>query len=257
MTSRTTCRIVFWNIQHGGGSRAVGIIEQLLEWNPDIIALAEFRGTAPSQSIAQRLFDNGYEYQVSAVNADEPTWNAVFLASRFKLKHVALPLPEVPYGDLYWLLAKVEAMQPFHVGVVHAPWSIYLGRLEYYAALLNVTREWQLGRGLIIGDTNAGISGLDEETENSVEYNETFMKPMRSLGWHDIYRRFFPDANTPTWNSPYGNGYRLDQAFVNAELQARVTSCDYDWGKNVDKGELSDHAAILLDLDLGSATEST
>ncbi|MCY3781529.1 MAG: hypothetical protein OXG78_14540 [Chloroflexi bacterium] len=243
-------RILFWNIKHGGGSRAGNIVEQILEWNPDIIALAEFRGTAPSQSIVQRLFDEGYEHQVSAVNADEPTWNAVFLASRFKLNHVAQSLPEVPYGDLYWLLAKVETDPVIHVGVMHAPWSIYLGRLEYYAALLNVTRDWQLGRGVIIGDTNAGISGLDEETENSVEYNESFMKPMSSLGWHDIYRSFHPNANTPTWYSPYGNGYRLDQAFVNAELQPCVTSCTYDWGKNAESGGLSDHAAILLDLNL-------
>ncbi|MYD10806.1 MAG: hypothetical protein F4X02_12290 [Chloroflexi bacterium] len=243
-------RIVFWNIMHGGGSRAGAIAEQILEWNPDIVALAEFRGTAPSQSIARRLSDAGYEHQLSAVNDSEPTWNAVFLASRFNLNHVAHSLPDVPYGDLYWLLASVDAAPGMHVGVAHAPWSIYLGRLEYYAALVKTAADWQLGPAVFIGDMNTGVTGLDEETENSVEYHKTVMKPLEDIGWRDMFRVFHPDANTPTWYSPYGNGYRLDQAFVNKELQPSIYSCKYDWGKSDQNEKLSDHAAILLDLEL-------
>lgn len=250
MSNDQPCRIVFWNIQHGGGGRANGIAAQISEWNPDLVALAEFRGTAPSQSIAKRLYDSGLEHQLSAVNDDVPRWNAIFLASRFKLKNVTQSLPEVPYGELYWLLAKVDAKPSFCVGVVHAPWSINLGRLEYYAALLHVARKWRLGPGVFIGDMNTGVTGLDEETENSVEYHKSVMKPLEDIGWRDMYRVFHPDANTPTWYSPYGNSYRLDQTFVNRELQPLVKSCKYDWGKNVDTGELSDHAAILLDLNV-------
>jgi len=250
MSNDRPCRIVFWNIQHGGGSRAEGIVAQILAWDPDIVALAEFRGTAPSQSIAQRLADAGYEHQLSAVNEDEPTWNAVFLASRFKLNHVAQSFPEVPYGDLYWLLANVDAAPRMHVGVVHAPLSIHLGRLEYCKALLHVARKWRLGPGAFIGDMNSGVTGLDEETENSVEYHKSVVKPLEDIGWQDVFRVFHPDANTRTWYSPYGNGFRLDQTFVNRELRPSVTSCEYDWGENVESGKLSDHAAILLDLNL-------
>ena len=50
-------RLVFWNIRHGGGRRAEKIVEQIKEWNPDIVALAEFRGTPPSASIAKCLSD--------------------------------------------------------------------------------------------------------------------------------------------------------------------------------------------------------
>lgn len=243
-------RIVFWNIMHGGGSRAGAIVEQILDWNPDIVSLAEFRGTAPSRSIAKELHDAGYPHQMSAVNAEEPGWNAVFLASRYEI--TSIQLDGAPEPELYWLVAKVKTEPEIHVCVLHAPWSIFLGRLEFYESLLKVAENWMLGPGLIIGDTNAGISGLDDETENSVEYNDTFMIPLSDFGWRDVYRVFQPAADTPTWYSPYGNGYRLDQAFANQELQPIVTSCDYDWGDSDRCGKLSDHAAILLDLELPS-----
>ncbi len=257
MTSKTSCRIVFWNIMHGGGSRAGGIVEQIMDWKPDIVALAEFRGTKHSQSIANRLFEAGLAYQLTAVNADEPTWNAVFLASRFKLNHVAQQLPEVPYGDLYWLLAKVEAAPSFHVGVVHAPWAIRDGRLEYYAALVKVAENWQFGPGLIIGDTNCALTGLDEDTENSADFKERFVTPLARHGWRDMFRAFHPQENAPTWYSSSGNGFRLDHAYVNALVRPYIKSCVHDWGRAWEGKKLSDHAAILLDLDLGAASTTT
>ncbi len=241
-------RILFWNIKHGGGSRAGRIVEQILEWNPDIVALAEFRGTQPSRSIAKSLYDEGYIHQLSTVNPDEPTWNALCLASRYELTQVSVE--GAPEPDLYWLLAQIESISHIHIGVVHAPWSIYLGRLEYYEALLNVAQNWQLGPGVIIGDLNSGINGIDEETENSLEYNHSVMKPLDVAGWRDPFRVLHPDVCAPTWFSPYGNGYRLDQTFVNDELGQRVTVCDYDWGPSGEGGNLSDHAAILLDFEL-------
>ncbi len=231
---------------HGGGRRAGQIVEQIQDWNPDIVSLAEFRGTPPSQSIASSLFDAGYENQLATVNPDEPKWNALFLASRFEL--TSLRLEGAPEPELYWLLAEIQTEPRMHIGVVHAPWSIYLGRLEYYAALLKVAENWSFGPGLIIGDTNTGITGLDEETEDSADYHDTVTKPMNCAGWQDVFRRFHPDVDAPTWYSNSGNGRRLDQGFANAQLQPQVKACDYQWGHPSEDGTRSDHAAILLDL---------
>ena len=231
----------------GGGRRAGKIIEQVIEWNPDIVALAEFRGTAPSRSIAKRLDDAGYIHQFLTVLDDEPKWNALFLASRNELTRVQIE--GAPEPELYWLLAKVEADHSFHVGVFHAPyWS--RGRAPFYEAMLKGARDWQLGPGLFIGDTNSAITGLDEETYSSEQYDETLIEPLKKAGWIDPFRVFHPDVCAPTWYSPHGNGYRIDQAFVNAELQPRVTSCEYDWGNSKTFGKLSDHAALLLNLKL-------
>lgn len=241
-------RILFWNIRHGGGSRAGKISEQINLWNPDIVALAEFRGTSPSESIARRLFDSGYKHQFTTVDIDNPLWNALLLASRYEL--TGEELIGAPEPDLYWLLAKAHVKNRFLIGVVHAPWSDYLGRQEYYDALLYVAKNWQFGAGVIIGDMNSGINGLDEETEYSQGYKKSFMNPMESLGWRDVFRAFHPDVDAPTWFSRIGRGFRLDQAFVNEELRTHVTSCRYDWGWVGEQGKVSDHAALLLDLDL-------
>ncbi len=81
MSDKSAIRILFWNIMHGGGSRANKIVRQIHEWNPDIVALAEFRGTAPSKSIAQSLSNAGYEHQLKTVDPDEPKRNAICIAS--------------------------------------------------------------------------------------------------------------------------------------------------------------------------------
>ena len=248
MNDSHCCRILFWNIRHGGGERASKIVEQIGLWNPDIVALAEFRGTSPSTSIAKRLHDIGFLNQLTTVDTDNPSWNALLLASRYKLTSVNVK--GAPEPDLYWLLAKAHAKIPFHIGAVHAPWSDYLGRQEYYDALLHVAKNWQYGPGVIIGDMNSGINGLDEETENSSDYDKTVMKPLESAGWRDPFRVFHPDVDAPTWYSPHQNGFRLDQAFVNDKLRAHVKACHYDWGSVGERGTVSDHAALLLNLKL-------
>ena len=222
MSDKTTCRIVFWNIWHGGGRRASGIVDQMLDWNPDVVALAEFRGTKPSRSIAQRLRDAGLVHQLSTVNEEEPTWNSLLLASRFEVEKVHIE--GAPKPDYLWLLAKAEAEPAVHIGVVHIPLDQdYPGFwLKYYRSLLQLARGWQLGPAVFVGDMNSGLNGLDEETAHSEDYNGTFMKPLEALGWRDMFRRFHPGIDAPTWYSRAGNGFRLDQAFVNPELQPCV-----------------------------------
>ena len=54
-----------------------------------------------------------------------------------------------------------------------------------------------------------------------------------------------------TWYSPNGgNGFRIDQAFVNRQLRPRLRDVRYDWGRRVGRPSrrLSDHAALLVDL---------
>ena len=238
---------------HGGGYRAELIAEQIIAWNPDIVALAEFRGTQPSRSIAQRLRDAGLVHQLSTVNAEEPTWNTLLLASRFEIEKVCLE--GAPKPSYCWLLGKVKSERAFHIGVVLVP----LGNqwYEFLDALVKVAEDGQLEPGVIIGDTNCALTGLDEDTVYSADFKDRFVTPLTEHGWRDMFRAFHPHENAPTWYSSYGNGFRLDHAYVNAELQPQVKSCTYDWGRAREEKKLSDHAAILLDLELGLATTAS
>ena len=253
MSNNHLCRILYWNIRHGGGSRAGKIVEQIIEWNPDIVALAEFRGTAPSKSIASKLSAAGYEFQLSTVHADEPTWNSLLLASRFEISKVSLK--GTPQPSHRWLFAKVDTMPALHIGAVLVP----LGKewYDYLNALLEVVSDWQLGPGVIIGDTNCGLTGLDDETVYSANFKNSFVTPLAALGWRDMFRALHPDVDAPTWYSHTKNGFRLDHAYANTELQAHVRSCTCDWGRPWEQKKLSDHAAILLDVDLGEQSRFT
>lgn len=71
----------FWNIQAGGGSRVEGIARQIEIWAPDVVAFAEFRGALPGQRLAQYLRQSGFAYQLSTVEPQTPTVNALLLAS--------------------------------------------------------------------------------------------------------------------------------------------------------------------------------
>ena len=123
---------------------------------------------------------------------------------------------------------KVHTRPSLHIGVILVP----LGNqwYEYLDALVGVAKDWRLEAGVIIGDTNCALTGLDEDTEYSDDFRERFMTPLIELGWRDVFRSFHPHLDAPTWYSSFGNGFRLDHAYVNAKLQSNVSSCEYDWG---------------------------
>jgi len=58
-------RVVAWNIRAGGGVRTAGIARQLARWQPDVVALSEFRATPPSARLAARLVAGGLTHQLA------------------------------------------------------------------------------------------------------------------------------------------------------------------------------------------------
>jgi exonuclease III len=57
-----------------------------------------------------------------------------------------------------------------------------------------------------------------------------------------------------TWYSPNGrNGFRIDQAFINAPLMQRVRDARYVWGRvirDARQDAISDHAALVIDMEV-------
>jgi exonuclease III len=240
-------RIVFWNIMAGGGKRANAIVAQLMAWNPTIVALAEFRATPPSQSIAHQLSQYGLSHQLTTAEPTSRARNALLLASRYPLQlmeHQSSPDPAHR-----WLLASVQAPAPVSIGVMHIP-NMHTGlKTPYHNAVLSLVDIWQQGAGLLIGDTNSGIPDIDEESPAFTHQEASFMQGMERAGWHDAFRMLHGQQRAYTWYSPNGkNGFRLDQAFVNTDLIQQVQAFRYVWGQAAGFRQLSDHAAIVLDI---------
>ncbi len=243
-------RIVCWNIRAGGGRRIEEIADQLRRWRPDVVALSEFRATPPSQQLASRLHDAGLVHQLSTANPARAPANCLLLASRWLLRRVRIHGRKPEAGR--WLVARVDAPKPLVLGALHVPNQVSGRKYPFLAAVLRISKRWNSGPALIAGDTNSGRIGIDEESPAFTEREEGWIAAMDQAGWPDAYRLLHPRARTYTWYSPNaGNGFRLDQAFVNQGLLPRLREVHYAWGKTASterRDALSDHAAMIVDL---------
>jgi exonuclease III len=242
-------RIVFWNIRAGGGTRVERIARQLEGWAPDAVALCEFRATPPSRDLARALASVGLVHRCTTADRARPDANRLLIAARWPLRR--LRIGAEPHGPGRWLCAVVDAPRPLALGAMHVPNRVSGRKDVFYAGLLAWLRRWRRGPLLLVGDTNSGRAGIDEETPVFGPKEEAWLDALERLGWRDAYRLRHGRARAYTWYSPNrGNGFRIDQAFVNDALRPRLRSVRYAWGRRArpPAKTLSDHAALLLDL---------
>jgi len=243
-------RVVAWNIRAGGGVRADAIARQLARWQPDVVALSEFRATPPSARLAARLVASGLDHQLTTCDPRTLQRNALLIASRWPLRRIGLRA--APADRCRWLLVTVDAPARLVIGTMHVPNRISGRKYPFLDAVLGCARRWGLGPALLIGDTNSGRRGLDEEVPAFNAREEGWIDALAGCGWADAFRHLRTDARAYTWYSPNGrNGFRIDQAFVNAPLLTRLKDAAYVWGGAASRGRrdrLSDHAALLVDL---------
>jgi exonuclease III len=243
-------RLVAWNIRGGGGVRAMAIARQLARWDADVVALSEFRATPPSRALAERLRASGLAHQLTTADPATPNANALLIASRWPLRPVRLRArPSLP---LRWLAVSIAAPEPIVVGAMHVPNRADGTKYPFLDAVLACARGFRLRPAVFLGDTNSGRRGLDEEVPAFNAIEEGWVDALAGCGWTDVFRHLQPDARVYTWYSPNGrHGFRIDQAFVNAALLARVKDAGYAWGgarQRRRRALLSDHAALLVDL---------
>jgi exonuclease III len=242
-------RVVFWNIRAGGGVRAAAITRQIASWEADTVALAEFRSTTPSGELARDLARLGLPYQWTTADRARPGVNGLLLASRWPLRRLRLPC--APTEPCRWLLARVLAPEPLALGVMHVPNRVGGRKYPFLDAVLSTARRRWATPALLVGDTNSGRIGLDEEVPAFNRIEDGWMRELAEAGWTDAYRHLRGAARAYTWYSPNGgNGFRIDQAFLNRALQPRLRRFRYDWGRpsRLTGRRASDHAAMVLDL---------
>ena len=243
-------RIVFWNIRAGGGVRVARIATQIERWAPDAVALCEFRATPPSLELARAMAALGLPHQCTTAQPANPTANRLFLATRWPLTRIRVYSRCVDAVRLM-LLASIEAPEPVTLGVMHVPNRVTGRKDAFYAATLALLGRWRHGAAIVLGDTNSGRPGIDEETLVFGPREDAWLSGLERSGWLDAYRLRYGQSRAYTWYSPNGrNGFRLDQAFVNDAARARLLVVRHDWGRRVGPraSHASDHAALLVDL---------
>ncbi len=215
--------------------------------------LSEFRATASSQWLASELAAQGLPYQRTTADRREATRNGLLVASQWPLRRVGVR--RAPSLSHRWLLARVAAPEPFTVGAMHVPNYVSGLKGDFYAGVLGVAQHWRGGPAMLIGDTNTGLPGIDEETSVFGPRNERWMHGLDAAGWTDAFRWLHGQRREYTWYSPNGgNGFRLDEAFLHRSLLPRLRGTRHEWGRADGSGGdarrdvLSDHAALIVDL---------
>lgn len=250
-------RLLSWNIRAGGGKRIAGILDQIMRWQPTIIGLSEFRGTAASQWLATELAAAGYPYQQSTVDPATPAKNALLLAAKQPLSPISLPA--MPQNPLRWLPVQIATQPPLLLGLMHVPnYTTPTLKYPYLQALLEMVETWSHGPAILFGDTNCGKHAIDEEKPSSPKFQREhdWIVGMEERGWIDAFRHIHGDRREYTWYSHRNNGFRLDYAFCSPDLAGAINAVEHRWGSDTKtvptvttpRHILSDHAALLLDL---------
>ena len=134
---------------------------------------------------------------------------------------------------------------------MHVPNRVSGRKYPYLDAVLRIARRDWAGPTLFLGDTNSGRIGLDEEVPAFNRVEDGWMRGLDEAGWTDAFRHLRGRRRAYTWYSPNGgNGFRIDQAFLNPALRPRLRRFRYDWGRPAapSRSPASDHAAMVLDL---------
>ena len=242
-------RLVSWNICHGGGRRASQIIAQLRDWRPDIVGLSEFRGTAPSLSIAAALTEMGLLYQHSTVDPKAPGRDGLLLAS---CRPFAVQQPNGIPDSNRWIHGTLQDEVPLSLILLWVPNRDKTGiKYAFHDATVESLRLLASGVGLSFGDTNTGVPEIDEEARYFNQREGQWYSNLANAGWVDLWRHRNPNRREYTWhNYASGAGFRLDQVFATNLAQESVRDVRYDWG-NPPVGAFrgpSDHAAIVVDM---------
>ncbi len=247
-------RILSWNIRAGGGKRAAGILNQILAWQPTIIGLSEFRGTAASQWLAAQLAEAGFPFQLTTANPAAPAKNALLLAAHYPLHPVTLA--NMPQNPERWLPARVETAPALTIGLMHVPnYTTPTLKYPYLNALLAMADGWDQGPALFIGDANCGKHAIDEEKPSSPKFQREhdWVVGMEARQWSDAFRHIHGDRREYTWYSHRNNGFRLDYAFCSPNFQGAIQNAQHQWGhdplNSTRRAALSDHAALIVDID--------
>ncbi len=245
-------RIVSWNIRAGGGVRAQGIVDQLHQWQPDVIALSEFRATDASCWIAEQLHALGFIYQRSTANPEEAAVNALLVASRWPLRRVNVQ--HAPANEKRWLHVNVTAPDTtLAIMAMHIPNRSSGLKYPFMESVVNLVQHWRGPKAVLLGDTNSGRIKIDEESPAFNQTEDTWINTLNLLGWADAFRLYAGDSREYTWYSPNGkNGFRLDQAFLHPTLHNHLIRFKHVWGGQPHANQhcLSDHAAMIVELNL-------
>ncbi len=257
-------RIATWNVN---GLRAR--LDYLRLWlearRPDVVGLQELKLTDERFPHAE-LAGLGYHAAVYGQKA----WNGVAVLARTEPRPLQLGLPGEDHFGARLLTVEVGGLAfttvycPNGKSVDH---DDYPRKLEWFDSLSRhlATTLDSTAPAVLCGDFNVVPAPLDswdeERLAGSIFHTGDERRRLEALLEHglvDLFRRRHPHAREFTWWDyrggafHRGHGLRIDLVLGTEPVAARLAEAeiDRDWRKKQDGLTPSDHAPVLVDLDL-------
>jgi exonuclease III len=135
---------------------------------------------------------------------------------------------------------------------MHVPNRVSGRKHKFQQGVIRYLKKLPVDKGVLVGDTNSGIPGIDEEVPAFGAMEENWIKQLSKRGWVDGFRHLRGTDEEFSWYSPNGkNGFRLDYVYLNPATLDGLRSVVYAWGRTDDSTRrevLSDHAAVLTSI---------
>jgi exonuclease III len=245
-------RLISWNVQRRL-ERLAAQAAAIAGREPDVVALQEI--SARSWPLWQAALATIGLPHVVRSDPFRPRRTVVLIAARAlePVAALAAPWPESTAA------ARVDGVV---VHVAHVPnaangWikpdtlaALRAGLAETTGARilcgdLNTPRR-EKPDGTVISFARDTRERLREERGEPWDRAELGVVPgLRELGFADAWRSLHGyDRKDPSWVFSHGGGWRLDHAFLSAELEAVAATYHHDWRD----GGLSDHSALEVEL---------
>jgi len=234
-------RIVSLNLRHGGGSRISQLTDWLVSKSPSAVIATEWRNNTPGQILRNRLTLDGFETVLTAPATSQI--NTVFLAAKGIVGSQAATPLNAPVGDL------VLMTLPDGLNILGCYFPQRMAKSPFFHRCTEMAASNSERPFVMIGDFNTGLNDLDIEG-NGVPFHcaDQFANLHEQAGLIDLWRLQHGERRDWTWRSAK-NGFRIDHAFGNQEFLNRYPNfqCEIDHEPRLTK--LTDHSAIILDLD--------
>ncbi len=252
-------RILSLNLRSGGSRRTLrALVARCMSHGPDVVTFSEFRNNAAGQALRDQLRASAFTCHAGSL---EYPRNGVMVAS-----HLTFTSVNNPFGlsDDDYPNAVVEA----RFGRLRA-YAVYLPGQDRKRPHLRCFIAAAIGwsehgiPAIAIGDFNSGRNATD------IEINLGRSRLRDEFSTADLYEELerhaieawiytHPKQVEFSWypfrtdrRAVQRNGWRIDKAFVSPALLPMVRRAEYDHGFRAEG--LTDHSALIVDLDVGQA----
>jgi exodeoxyribonuclease-3 len=233
-------RILSWNISKRGTNRSEDVVNAILGHKPDIAILSEY--VLASSTIGRGLNAAGYDTIGTTHLSSRSTGTAIFGRLRFDTS-----AHELDGLKSRWITLEVPDLR-LRIAAVHVPGigdkNAGISKADAWEAVLEFARRERSENSIIIGDLNTGLPNIDEAGDTFSCVAE--FRELSDTGFVDAWRKCHSQAREYSWYSNYGNGFRLDHAFVSTPLSKLNLRCDYSHVER--EAKTSNHSILILEL---------